>query len=80
MQIQSDSSHATPQIQQVMSLNYAAEFLLSHNIIITSHYSCQKILEEVDKTLLDCVKLTVIRDNKIKSFIRLCWAYYYQRQ
>ena len=54
-----------------MSLDYTAEFLLSYNIIIISYYSYQKILEEVDKTLLDYVKLTIIRDNKIKDFTRL---------
>ena len=54
-----------------MSLDYAAEFLLLHDIIITSHCSYQKISEEVDEILLDCVKFTIIRDNKIKDFTRL---------
>ena len=71
MQIQSNSSHAMSQIQQIMSLDYTAEFLLLHDIIITSYYSHQKISEEVSETLLDCVKLTIVRDNKIKDFTKL---------
>ena len=54
-----------------MSSDCTAEFLLSHDIIITSYCSYQKILEEIDKTLLDCVKLIIIRDNKIKDFTKL---------
>ena len=54
-----------------MSLNYAAEFLLSYDIIIISYYSYWKILKEVDKTLLNYIKVIIIRDNKIKSSIRL---------
>ena len=55
-----------------MSLNCAAEFLLSHDIITTSHCSHQKILEEADETLLDYIELTIIRNNKVKDFTRLC--------
>ena len=54
-----------------MSLNCTVEFSLSHDIIITSHCSCQKILEEASETSLDCIKLTIIRDNKIEDFTRL---------
>ena len=72
MQIQSDSLHAIPQIQQVMSSDCTAEFLLSHDIIVTSHCSHQKVLEEASETSLDCIKLTIIRDNKIKDFTKLC--------
>ena len=55
-----------------MSPDCTAEFLLLHDIIITSYCSYQKILEEVDKTLLDSVKLIIIRDNKVEDFTRLC--------
>ena len=54
-----------------MSLDCTIEFLLSHDIIITSHCSHQKILEEADETLLNYVKLTIVRDNKIEDFIKL---------
>ena len=54
-----------------MSLDCTVEFLLLHDIIITSYYSYQKISEEASETLLDYIKLTIVRDNKIKDFIKL---------
>ena len=55
-----------------MSSDCAAEFLLLHDIIATSHCSHQEISEEASEASLDCVELTVIRDNKVEDFTRLC--------
>ena len=54
-----------------MSPDCAVEFSLSHDIITTPHYSCQEVSEEAGETSLDCVKLTVTRDNKIEDFTKL---------
>ena len=54
-----------------MSSDYATEFLLLHDIIITSHCSHQKISEEASETSLNYIELTIIRNNKVEDFIRL---------
>ena len=55
-----------------MSLDCAAEFLLLHDIIATPHCSHQEVSEEASETSLGYVELTVVRDNKVKDFTRLC--------
>ena len=55
-----------------MSLDYATKFSLLHDIIVTSHCSCQKISEEASETSLNYIKLTIVRDNKVEDFTRLC--------
>ena len=50
-----------------MSLDCAAEFSLSHDIIATPHCSCQEVSEEASEAPLGCVELTVARKSPLRT-------------